>query len=444
MASELPKVLHPVLFQPMLHHVLDLARAVPHASISVIVGHGAEAVRKSCERYPGVGFFVQAQQRGTADAVRAAESFLGQQTGTVLVLSGDVPLLRQESVEKLVVTQAEAQAAAVLLTARLSQPKGYGRILRDQRGRLLGIREEADCNGNERAIDEVNAGIYCFRLEELWPILSRIGDGNRQKEYYLTDAIALLAAGNRRVEGIPLDDPTEMMGINDRIALAQVESALQERVNRAWMLRGVTIESPATVFIDTRSQLLPDSRIEGGCRILRTSIAARTVVEAGCRLIDSRVGEGCTIKQGSYLESAEVGPRTSVGPYAHLRPGTVLAEDVKIGNFVEVKKSTLGPGTKASHLAYIGDAQVGRDVNLGCGFITCNLGIGPGKNRTVIEDRVFIGSDSQAVAPVRIGSGSVVAAGTTVTEDVPPDSLVLSRGRQVTKPGYAEKLRQKE
>lgn len=441
MHSRLPKVLHPILFQPMLHHVLDVARAIPHDSVSVIVGHGEEQVRAACEGYQGLQFFRQTEQRGTAHAVRVAEPFLAKQSGDVLILSGDVPLLQKSSLESLLRVHREMSAALSFFTASLDRPAGYGRVLRSG-GKVTGVREAADCTPPERALREVNAGIYCFRLKEMLAALARIGSGNKQGEFYLTDAIGMLVADGARVEGVGMEDPREMSGVNDRADQAEVETLLQSRINRAWMLKGVSLEDPGSVRIDARSQLAADVRIEAGVRIIRSRIGAGSVVEAGSRIVDCTLA-ACTIKQGSYLEQSEVGEGSTVGPYAHLRPGSQLGRDVKIGNFVELKKAKMGDGSKASHLAYIGDAEIGRDSNLGCGFITCNFD-GVHKHFTTIEEEVFVGSDSQMVAPVHVGRGSYIAAGSTITKAVPPDSLAFSRGRQVNKVGYAAKYRRQK
>jgi len=425
MQSRLPKVLHSLLHRPMLHHLLDVARAVPHESLTVVVGHGEEDVRAACAEYEGLVFVSQTEQRGTAHAVRSAEPVLGQKRGHVLVLSGDVVLLRKESLQGLIDAHAGSGAACTVVTAEVDEPRGYGRILRDGGG-VKAIREEADCSEKELRVREVNGGIYCFRLEDLFGAVGRVGHDNRQGEFYLTDAVGMLTTAPGGVGALRLDDAREMTGVNDRLALSEVERILQARVNRALMLSGVTMRAPETTFVDPHSRISPDVVIEGGCTI-----------------VDSTIGRGTHLKQGSYVESSSIGEDCSIGPFAHLRPGSRLEAGVKIGNFVEVKQSVMGPGSKASHLAYIGDAEVGADVNLGCGFITCNYD-GFKKHKTVIEDGVFVGSDSQTVAPVRLGRGSYVASGTTVTRDVPAGALALSRGRQENKEGYADKLKKRK
>lgn len=441
MYSDLPKVLHPVLYRPMLHYVLDVANAIPRKSVSVIVGHGEAAVREACAGFEGLKYFSQPEQKGTADAVRRAESFLKTAEGDLLVLSGDVMLLQSATLEELVNLHRTSGALATVLTAEVSDPKGYGRIVRAADGHIERIREQADCSPEEAKISEVNSGIYVFKIAPLLETLGKIGDRNKQHEFYLTDVIELLGAKGK-IAGSRLKDPAEMTGINDRAALARVEGILQERINTAWMFRGVTLQSPASIFIDPLSKIGKDARIEAGSIIVRSQIGEGATVEAGSRVFDTGVGKGAVIKQGSYVHESEIGEGAGVGPYAHLRPGTRLGKNVKIGNFVEVKKSSFGEGSKASHLSYIGDAEVGKNVNLGCGFITCNYD-GVNKHKTVIGDDVFVGSDSQLVAPVTIQTGSYVAAGSTITRDVPRDALALSRGKQVNKDGYAKRFRGK-
>lgn len=442
MKSEIPKVLHEVLFQPMIHHVLDLAFSLPHSSVSVIVGHGGTQVRESCQNYSGVQFFEQREQRGTADAVRAGQSFLESHKGHVLVLSGDVILLKKKSIEALLKLHESEKAVCSLVTTRLDNPIGYGRILRDTKCQVTGIREEADSTDEEKKITEVNAGIYCFEIVSLFSALSQISNQNRQGEFYLTDAIELLVKQNRKVIGFPFADAEETLGINDRVALAEAERVLQRRVNQFHMENGVTLQGANDIWIDTKTEIAPDVIIEAGSRIQRSKIGSHCMIQANCRVEFSTVNAGAKIKQGSVIEESLIGEKTTVGPYAHLRPGSQLGRDVKIGNFVEVKKSVFKDGAKASHLSYIGDAEIGREVNLGCGFITCNYD-GVTKHKTVIEDGSFVGSDSQMVAPVTLGARSYVASGTTVTKSTPPESLVIGRVKQVTKPGYAKKFLKK-
>lgn len=440
MHSNLPKVLHPVLFHPMLHHVIDLSFSLPQSGVSVIVGHGKEAVMKSCSGYSKLQFFEQTEQKGTAHAVGVAKEFLKTIKGHVLILSGDVCLLRRESVEALITEHLNRKCALTFVTTHLENPKGYGRILRDEKGRVTGIKEEADATEVQRQIKEINAGIYCFEIDALLGALEKIKSGNQQGEYYLTDAIEILIREEKRVEGFALSDSREIHGVNDRKALSDAERILQERTNDRLMRQGVTLHLPETILIDPQSEIAPDVVIGPGTQISQSHIQKGAVIEGYCRIHDCRIEESAHIKQGSYLEGSSVGKEAKVGPYAHLRPESKLERGVKIGNFVEVKKSTIGEDSKASHLSYIGDAEIGKNVNIGCGFITCNYD-GKKKNKTVIEDEVFVGSDTQIVAPLTVGRGSYVASGSTLTKDVPADSLALSRTKQENKLGYAKRLK---
>lgn len=440
MHSKLPKVLHPVLFRPMLHHVLDTAYAISHRSVTVVVGHQASSVKNECVTYKGLQFVEQKEQRGTGDAVRTARANYKGQSGELLILSGDVILLLPKTLNEFLKAHANEKAIASLISAKLSDPKRYGRILRSAEGSVKAIREDADCSPAEKKILEVNSGIYCFDIPALFETLERVSNENRQGEFYLTDVIELLNSGSKRLGVYLLDDAREMEGINNREDLASAELVIQERVNRHFMQHGVTLRDPNSIFLDPRSEIGTDVTIEGGTVIEKSVIGEGVVIEAGSRIVNSRIGPKTQIKQGSYIEGSEVGPECTLGPYLHLRPGTRLDRQVKLGNFVEVKNSVFAEGSKASHLSYIGDADIGKNVNLGCGFVTCNYD-GHKKHKTIIEDDVFVGSDSQTVAPVTIGRGSYVASGSTVTEDAPPDSLILSRGRQTTKPGYAKKFR---
>lgn len=440
MHSSLPKVLHPVLFRPMLHHVIDLAHSLPHSSVSVVVGHEGPHVINACKAYPKLQFFHQVEQKGTAHAVSMAKPFFHTLKGHLLVLSGDVCLLRKESIEALLKEHYENQNDLTFVTTRLETPTGYGRVLRNQNGTVVGIREEKDASSLEKEIKEINAGIYCFEISSLITCLEKIDSNNQQGEYYLTDAIELLVQSKKRVNGFVLEDPTEVYGVNDRFALSEAERVLQKRTNGALMLQGVTLHLPETVLLDPRCHIAGDVEIGMGTQISQSHIDKNVVIESHCYIQNCHIEEGATIKQGSYLQGSTIGKNASVGPYAHVRPESKLGAGVKIGNFVEIKKSSVGENSKASHLSYIGDAEVGKNVNIGCGFITCNYD-GKKKHKTVIEDDVFVGSDTQVVAPLTIGRGSFIASGTTLTKDVPPDSLAVSRTRQENKIGYAKKFR---
>lgn len=438
MHSKLPKVLHPVLFRPMLHHVIDLALSLPHQSITVVVGHGEQEVREACNDFKDIEFVRQEKQLGTADAVRSAEKVLGKKKGNVLILSGDVFLLRSASMKEFLEEHDKAKAVCSFITANLPDPSGYGRILRTKAGQVTGIIEHKDASEEQQGISEINSGIYCFEIASLFEALKGVTSKNKQKEFYLTDVIEKFVNAKKKVIGEIFHDWQEIMGVNDRLQLNTAERILQGRVNSALMLSGVRMIHPETILVDTHCKIAPDVTIEPGTILVGSTVAEGTTIESQARIFHSKIGKGVTVKQGSYVHESEIGDGSSVGPYAHLRPGSILRSKVKLGNFVEVKKAVFSDGAKASHLSYIGDAKIGKDVNLGCGFITCNYD-GKKKHETIIEDGVFVGSDSQTVAPVKIGKGSYVASGSTVTDDVPPNSLVISRGKQITKKGYAKK-----
>lgn len=423
----------------MLHHIIRAVEKIPHREVGVVVGHGEQLVRESCSEFSKLHFFVQKEQLGTGDAVKASADFFKKQDGHLLVLSGDVMLLRPETL--LAFTEAHEKSGAVcsVATAVVDNPTGYGRMILNGE-RITAIREEADCNAQEKQIKEINSGIYCFEIKALFESLNSLDTKNRQAEFYLTDVPQILAKADKKVLRYLVPDAREIAGVNDRKALYEVENTLRLRLIEHWWSEGVTIQDPHTTLIDADTRLGKDVVLEPGVRLIGSTIEDGVMIESGSRVERSLIKKNAHIKQGSYIESSEVGEESAVGPYAHLRPDSKLGRGVKIGNFVEIKKASFADDSKASHLSYIGDATIGKNVNLGCGFITCNYD-GVKKHQTVIEDDVFVGSDSQTVAPVTIGKGSYVASGSTVTENVPADSLVVTRGRQTTKPGYARKYK---
>jgi bifunctional UDP-N-acetylglucosamine pyrophosphorylase/glucosamine-1-phosphate N-acetyltransferase len=433
MKSSRPKVLHEIAGVSLLGHVLRGLAALDVADVFVIVGHGADQVRADLPQ--GVRTVLQREQLGTGHAVGQVIPHLQGFTGQVLILSGDVPLLRPESLKALEDCKRSHGAALSLLTTLLGDPTGYGRVLRDAAGLVAGIVEHKDASEAQRRVQEVNLGTYLCD----WPLLQAALEGlkadNAQSEYYLTDAIAALVAAGHGVVAHCLSDATEGMGVNTRVELARLASAYQRRTNEAWMLAGVTIVSPEQCWIGPDVQIGVDTVLEPG-----TCLSGHTRVGEGCRigayshLHNVVLGRGVTVLQ-SHLVDAEVGDRTQIGPYAHLRGHARIGADVRLGNFVEVKNSELGQGTKAAHLAYLGDATLGERVNVGCGVITVNYD-GERKHRTVIADGAFVGSNSNLVAPLTIGSEAYVAAGSTITEDVPAEALAIGRGRQVNKPAW--------
>ena len=439
MHSRLPKVLHPLAGRPMLLHVLDSARRLAPTRLAVVIGHGGEAVASRLEA-PDVVWAMQDQQLGTGHAVMQAMPLL-EKSGVVLVLYGDVPRIATGTLRSLF--DAAAEGALALLTQEADDPKGYGRIVRDAAGRVARIVEERDATEAERAIREVNTGIVAAPFAKLEAWLAGLTNENVQREYYLTDIVAAAVA-----EGYPVavrrpQSPTECLGVNSKRELARLERLVQ--LDRANALReaGVTLADPARVDIRGELSCGKDVSIDVNCVFEgRVALGHGVTVGAHCVLRDVTVGEDTEIRPFSLLEGAEVGANARIGPYARIRPGTTLADEVHVGNFVEVKASTLGRASKANHLAYVGDATVGRDVNIGAGTITCNYD-GAAKHRTVIEDDVQIGSDVQLVAPVTVGKGATIGAGTTVFRDAPAGELTVNDKSQVTKPGWKRPVRRK-
>ncbi len=440
MRSAVAKVLHPVLGRPLIAWPLEVARALPAARRGAVVGFQADAVTKVLP--PGFAAVLQRQIWGTGHAVRQARRlFAGE--GDTVVLSGDTPLLTAATVRRLLAEHRRRRATVSFLTSRPVDPAGYGRVVRDAQGRVQSIVEHDDADAATRRIVEVNAGVYCFDNRFLDRALGRLRAANRQQEYYLTDVIAAAVRAGLAVVGVPCDDPEEMLGVNDRGQLARVNDVLRRRVLERLMRSGVTVVDPASTWVEPGVRIGVDSVLFPG-----TTLQGATVVGGGCRIgpharvRDSRIAPGSVVADCCVVEEAAIGRGCRVGPFAHLRPGTRLAAGVRIGNFVETKKARLGAGAKANHLSYLGDAEIGRRVNVGAGTITCNYD-GYAKFTTVIDDDVFIGSDTQLVAPVRIGRGALVAAGTTVTKDVPPGALALSRAPQKTVAGWAARRRER-
>jgi bifunctional UDP-N-acetylglucosamine pyrophosphorylase/glucosamine-1-phosphate N-acetyltransferase len=434
MKSEQPKVLHPVAGRPMVTFPVDRAEQLGCRPTVLVVGHGAEAVQTVLADR-GVNFVLQAEQLGTGHALLCAREALRGFSGTLLLLCGDVPLLRHETLERLVTEHEQRNAAVTVLTAGLDDPYGYGRVLRDGDD-VLGIVEEKDATDEQRKVREINTGIYAFEAPFVFEALTGVGCDNAQREYYLTDVLAAARVAGRRVGAVLLEDADEAMGINDRVQLARASAVMRQRINENLMRAGVTFIDPAQTYVEPQVAIGPDTVVYPGTFLGgATRIGSGCVIEAGVSIHDCQLADNVHVKAGSVLEGSEVGAETSIGPMAHLRPGTVLAGHNKIGNFVETKKAHIGSGSKASHLTYIGDAELGANVNIGCGTITCNYD-GVNKHKTIIEDDVFVGSDTQFVAPVRIGRNSLIGAGSTITKDVPADALALSRSQQKVVEGW--------
>jgi bifunctional UDP-N-acetylglucosamine pyrophosphorylase/glucosamine-1-phosphate N-acetyltransferase len=442
MKSELPKVLHRVAGLPMASYPARLARALGSSPAVMVIGHGAAAVETALAD-EGLLFAVQSEQLGTGHALLCAREALADFTGTILLLCGDVPLLRQETVARLLAYHGTQKAAVTVLTSRLENPHGYGRIVRDGE-EVLGIVEEKDATAAEKAILEINTGIYAFEAPYVFEALCGVNCNNAQGEYYLTDVLAMARAAGRRVCALEAAAPEETLGINDRLQLAEAGTVMRRRINEELMREGVTLIDPGATYIEPGVRIGADTVIHPGVHLRGATIIGRdALIEPGVVVTDCTLADGIHLKAGSVLEGSRLGDGCTIGPMAHLRAGTVLTGHNKLGNFVETKKATFGLGSQASHLTYIGDAEVGSGVNIGCGTITCNYD-GVNKHRTVIEDDVFVGSDTQFVAPVRIGRGSLIGAGSTITMDVPPDSLALSRTEQKIVVGWRLRHKPKE
>ncbi len=439
MKSRLPKVLHPVAGRPMVEHVLKTADSISPATETLIVGHGADMVHERLSnRRRGLQFALQEPQRGTAHALQQAETVLAGRTGTLVLLSGDVPLLTASTLRKLVETHRNAAAAATVVTAIVDRPYGYGRIVRSK-GRIARIVEERDASAHIRQIREINGGIYAFDLASLWEALRGIASQNAQGEYYLTDLITIYRRRKLPVETLIVENTQEIRGVNSRSELAEVSKIVRQTKNEELMAAGVTLVDPATTYIDTDVEIGADTVIHPGVVIEgHTKIGSACEIQGSVRICDSEIADRVTVHNFCLIIGARVAEGASIGPFAHLRPETVVGEGAKVGNFVELKKTTMGPGSKANHLAYLGDATIGAMVNVGAGTITCNYD-GVNKNATIIEDGAFIGSDTQLIAPVRIGKGAYVGAGSSITEDVPAGALGIARGRQSNVEGWVER-----
>lgn len=439
MKSDLPKVAHRILGVPMVRLVVQAAEAAGCDRIVAVTGHKAEAVEALIEDVTCVR---QDRQLGTGHAVMCAHSALGDVSGSLVVLSGDTPLMSPDTISGLVAMRETSGAAVTVLTTHMTDPTGYGRIVRDRDGNVATIVEEKDCTPQQRRIDEVNTGTYCFDAGVLFAHLDRLTTENAQGEYYLTDMIVVFNGEGLTVSATVTDDPLETLGVNSRVQLAEATRVLQRRINRSWMLAGVTMTDPDLVWIGPDVQLGRDVEVLPMTMILGTTkIGDRVLLGPNSRITDSLVDSDAVI-DSSILVEAQVGEGASVGPVAYLRSGAVLEVGAKVGACVEIKNSVVGEGSKVPHLSYIGDATIGRNVNVGAGSITCNYD-GTRKHRTLIGDNAFVGSDTMLVAPVSIGEGAVTAAASAITRDVPPGALAVERSDQHIVEGWVERQRSK-
>lgn len=428
MKSEVPKVLHPVAGRPLLEHVLRAVEPLRARYIGVVLGTGRELVQKalSDRGWKKLYVAVQARPQGSGHAVMMAKSWLKSKQGALLVVYGDTPLLTTATLRRLVDHHVVSGNAATFLAMDLTDPSGYGRMVLNGGGFVERIVEDKDATPEERAITLVNSGVACWDIQKLLAVLSRIQPNNAKREYYLTDAVGLLRGLGEQVGVVRAQDANETHGVNNRVDLARAEALYRKRILDHWMHEGVTIIDPETTYIDAEAILAADSRVWPG-----------TIITGA-----SRIGAHCELGPYSIIEQAVVKDGARVGPFARVRPGTVVEKGARIGNFVEVKKSVIGEGSKVNHLTYIGDSLVGKDVNIGAGTITCNYD-GFEKFQTRLDDGVFVGSNTNLVAPVHVGKGAVIAAGSTITNDVEADALALARSRQVNKSGWAKEFRKK-
>ncbi|MDA7028383.1 bifunctional UDP-N-acetylglucosamine diphosphorylase/glucosamine-1-phosphate N-acetyltransferase GlmU [Bacillus sp. CLL-7-23] len=440
MKSKLYKVLHPVCGKPMVEHIVDEVLKLSLAKLVTIVGHGADDVKNQLGSKSE--YALQAEQLGTAHAVKQAKSILANESGTTIVVCGDTPLLTAETMEAMLKEHREQKAKVTILTAMAKNPTGYGRIIRNETGIVEKIVEHKDATEAERLVKEINTGTYCFDNEMLFEAIDQVSNDNVQGEYYLPDVIEILKQKGETVAAYQTDNFQETLGVNDRVALSQAETYMKQRINNRHMLNGVSLIDPNNTYISAEAVIGRDTVIYPGTMIKGlVEIGENSVIGQNSELENSKIGSRTVIKQ-SVIMNSEIGDDVTIGPFAHIRPDSKIGNEVRIGNFVEVKKTEFGNRSKASHLSYIGDAEIGEDVNLGCGSITVNYD-GKHKYLTKVEDGAFVGCNSNLIAPITIGKGAYVAAGSTVTDDVPGAALSIARAKQVNKEDYAKKLHKK-
>ncbi|MQA30679.1 MAG: UDP-N-acetylglucosamine diphosphorylase/glucosamine-1-phosphate N-acetyltransferase [Luteitalea sp.] len=437
MQSALPKVLHRVAGRPMIDYVLDTADTLAPRTTTVVVGHKAEVLRAALRARPGLGFVVQEPQQGTAHALLTTESALAGQTGTLVLLSGDVPLLSAHTLATLVEQHRLAAAAATVVTAFVDNPHGYGRIVRLETG-ISHIVEDGDATPAQRQIREINSGIYAFDLNGLFESVRSIAAENAQSEYYLPDLVGIYRKRGLTVETVTVASPHEIQGVNSRLELATMTRAVRQHKNAELMAAGVTLDDPATTYVDGDVVVGTDTVLHPGVSLERgTVVGSGCEIHSGVRIVSSRIGDHTTVLDHCVITDSVVDAHAVIGPFAHLRNQASVGARAKVGNFVELKKTRLGDGSKSMHLAYLGDAVIGSNVNIGAGVITCNYD-GTHKRTTTIEDGAFIGSDTQLIAPITVGEGAYVGTGTTVRENVPAGSLAVSAGKQRNIEGWVE------
>ncbi len=443
MKSKLPKVLHPLLGKPLVGYCIDTAFASGAERVVVVIGHGAEQVRRTFEGYPNLSFVVQEQQLGTAHALAQAQPLLKGFQGPIVVTQGDTPLTRVQTLTGLVQALQATQMGMAMLTMRLDDPTGYGRIVRDEQGNILYNVEQKDATPEQQSIKEINPGVYCFD-ESVWEKLQQVGNQNASGEYYLPDLIQIYREAGLKVVSVESEDTGELLGVNSRAQLADVERVLLQRLRTHWMTQGVRMIQPETIYLEPTVELSPDVTLWPGV-VLRGKTRLGEGVEVGAYsvLSDTTVEAGGKIKSHTVCEQAYVAGGADAGPFARLRPQAYLEEGAHVGNFVELKNARLGKRAKAGHLAYLGDAEIGEESNIGAGVITANYD-GQRKHKTVIGKRVFVGSNSVLIAPVTLADGSFIAGGSGINQDVPEGALAIARERQRNIEGYMQRKREKD
>jgi bifunctional UDP-N-acetylglucosamine pyrophosphorylase/glucosamine-1-phosphate N-acetyltransferase len=438
MRSKLPKVLHPLLGKPMVAYVVETALQSGAEKVVVVVGHGLELVRQALRDYEGLEFAVQEEQLGTAHALKQAKKALRGFRGPVVVVQGDTPLTSVETLTGLV--EALGKEGMALLTMRLENPSGYGRILRDKRGEIIANIEHKDATPEQREIKEINAGVYCFD-SHVWEALEQVSNDNAAGEYYLPDLIGVYRARGKRVVGLLSDDPGELLGVNTRAQLAEVEHVLLQRLRERWMNQGVRMIQPETIYLEPSVELAPDVTLWPGVILRgRTRIGEGCEIGAYCVLSDMVLEPHVTLRPHVVAEKSHMKSGSDAGPFARFRPGVLIEEGAHVGNFVEMKNTHMRRGAKAGHVSYLGDTDIGEEANIGAGTVVANYD-GQRKHRTVIGKGAFTGSNSTLVAPLEVGEGAYIAAGSTVNKNIPPDALAIARARQENKEGYVKRLR---
>ncbi|MBM7841286.1 bifunctional UDP-N-acetylglucosamine pyrophosphorylase/glucosamine-1-phosphate N-acetyltransferase [Alkalihalobacillus xiaoxiensis] len=439
MKSKLYKVLHPVCGKSMVEHVVDQVTSLSFDETAVVIGHGAELVKKTVKQ--NVHFVLQEEQLGTGHAVKCSEHLLADKSGTTVVLCGDTPLITSETITKLMDDHIESKAKATILTAHAEDPTGYGRVIRSETGKVEKIVEQKDASEAEKKVQEINTGIFCFDNAALFSTLKKVKNNNAQGEYYLPDVIELLKEQGELVSAYKINSLDETIGVNDRIALSKAEALMKDRINHKWMSEGVTLIDPQTTYISAEAIIGRDTTMHPNVTIKGESVIGEDcIIESGTEIHESTLEDHVHVR-ASQIVNSYVKNGATIGPFAHIRPDSSIGQNVKIGNFVELKKTKIDDGSKVSHLSYVGDAIIGTDVNVGCGVVTVNYD-GENKHQTTIADGAFIGSGSNLIAPVTVGERAFIAAGSTITDQVPDYALSIARSRQVNKENYVKKDRQ--